>query len=397
MEIGWLIILAAGVLLVRVGQTLSAMGLSRAKNVGSSGFRSVADLCIAILSFWVLGAAILSQSNNALFGIRADALIGWSGISVKWISYLSLVLIATAILAPAVSERSRLRVPLVLGAILAGLLVPLTFFWTHRGWLLDQLGFIDDAGAAAIHLVPALAAWAAALFIGARDGKYNRDKSANMIPGHSIPLILSGTLLCFVGWLPYVFSASSEPRIESAANVCIAAAAGGFVAMMSGYLRYRKADILLTVGGLMGGLVSITATADRIGTPAAFLTGAVAGLLVPWVTVFIDLTFHLDDPGAVVATHGAGAIWALMSAAIFVPGTMVEHFHRAGVQALGIVVIAITTLAVVLAALMALRIFGSLRAKEADEYDGLDLAEHDINAHPDFQQTTIKSYHLREA
>ena len=38
-----------------------------------------------------------------------------------------------------------------------------------------------------------------------------------------------------------------------------------------------------------------------------------------------------------------------------------------------------------------------LRASEADEFDGLDLAEHDIGAYPDFQQTTIKSYHLREA
>ena len=38
-----------------------------------------------------------------------------------------------------------------------------------------------------------------------------------------------------------------------------------------------------------------------------------------------------------------------------------------------------------------------VRVKEADEYDGLDLAEHDIGAYPDFQQTMIKSYHLREA
>ena len=40
---------------------------------------------------------------------------------------------------------------------------------------------------------------------------------------------------------------------------------------------------------------------------------------------------------------------------------------------------------------------GGVRSKDADEYDGLDLAEHDVNAHPDFQQTMIKSYHLREA
>jgi ammonia channel protein AmtB len=37
-----------------------------------------------------------------------------------------------------------------------------------------------------------------------------------------------------------------------------------------------------------------------------------------------------------------------------------------------------------------------LRASDADEFDGLDLAEHDLAAYPDFQQTMIKSYHLRE-
>jgi ammonia channel protein AmtB len=67
------------------------------------------------------------------------------------------------------------------------------------------------------------------------------------------------------------------------------------------------------------------------------------------------------------------------------------------VQALGLV--AIAALAAVLSAALfaALRATVGLRSKEADEFDGLDLAEHDIGAYPDFQQTTIKSYHLREA
>ena len=38
-----------------------------------------------------------------------------------------------------------------------------------------------------------------------------------------------------------------------------------------------------------------------------------------------------------------------------------------------------------------------IRCSEEDEFDGLDLTEHDINAYPDFQQTMIKSYHLCEA
>jgi ammonia channel protein AmtB len=46
---------------------------------------------------------------------------------------------------------------------------------------------------------------------------------------------------------------------------------------------------------------------------------------------------------------------------------------------------------------LALKKLNMLRVTEADELDGLDIGEHDINSYPDFQQTTIKSYHLREA
>ena len=66
-------------------------------------------------------------------------------------------------------------------------------------------------------------------------------------------------------------------------------------------------------------------------------------------------------------------------------------------QLLGAVVIAAVAAAVSVAVLYALKATVGLRAREADEFDGLDLAEHDIGAYPDFQQTMIKSYHLREA
>ena len=66
-------------------------------------------------------------------------------------------------------------------------------------------------------------------------------------------------------------------------------------------------------------------------------------------------------------------------------------------QLTGLVVIAALATIVALAALAALKAAAGLRSKEADEFDGLDLAEHDLNAYPDFQQTMIKSYHLREA
>jgi Amt family ammonium transporter len=74
-------------------------------------------------------------------------------------------------------------------------------------------------------------------------------------------------------------------------------------------------------------------------------------------------------------------------------GERLKHF---GVHLLGLAVIGV--LAVGLSVLLweVLKRSVKLRLSEADEFDGLDLAEHDIGAYPDFQQNTIKSYHLRE-
>ncbi len=401
MQAVWMVVLAGGALLVRVGQALGAMGMARAKNAASAGVRNLADLCVATLCFWALGSAIYSQQHNGVAGIRLDYLVGWAGLSTNWFPMLALVLIATGIVAPANAERSRLGVPLAAGAMLAGIVVPLVAHWVWRGWL-NQIGFIDLAGASAIHLTGASCAATCAIFVGAREGKYNRDGSSNMIPGHSVPMMLLAVLLALVGWVPYMLAAAAmSGRGYSAdllaANVFISAAAGGAASLIIGRLRFGKTDVLLACSGVLGGLVAITAAAATAGTPAAFLIGLIAGLLVPWMTVIIDLRWKIDDPSGVIAIHGVGAVWALLAAAIFAPISILDRIRLLGVQVIG--TLAVVVIVVVLCSLMLLVIksITGLRASEADEYDGLDLAEHDINAHPDFQQTTIKSYHLREA
>jgi Amt family ammonium transporter len=67
------------------------------------------------------------------------------------------------------------------------------------------------------------------------------------------------------------------------------------------------------------------------------------------------------------------------------------------VQLLGMAVIAVIGFGLGAITCFILAKVTRFRPSEDDEFDGLDLAEHDIGAYPDFQQTTIKSYHLREA
>ncbi|HVT89297.1 MAG TPA: hypothetical protein VHD56_10625 [Tepidisphaeraceae bacterium] len=392
MDSEWVVLWAAAALLVRIGQLFSSLGMARAKNVASTGLRSLADFCVTTLCFWAIGAAILFQSNNPYFGFSGSDLIGWNGLSGNWFAMLVLVLIGTGMIPPVLAERSRLRIGLIVSGALAAVLIPIVLHWTRIGWLARR-GFIDSGAAAALHVTPSICAAVAAMFVGAREGKYNRDGSSNMIPGHSVAWVIASVLMTLCGWVPYVISAAPSAASNLvAANLLLAASAGGLASLIFAQIRFGKVDVLLVCSGIVGGLVSITAGAGYIATPGAVLVGLVAGVLVPWLMIAIDLRFKIDDPGGIIAIHGIGGVWGLLAAPI-----LSNRFADLLIQLLGVVTIVLVSLIFSIVLMLILRACFKLRVTEADEFDGLDLAEHDINAHPDFQQTMIKSYHLREA
>jgi Amt family ammonium transporter len=396
-----IVLFGAGLLLMRVGQVLCAVGLSRSKNSAAAAVRSVADLCAAVLAFWAVGAAIFFQSRNGFFGVDPHLLFGRSGMTGQAFFYAAVILIATGVVGGTLAERSKFLPPLAASVLLAAAVVPVAGHWAWDGWLL-RLGFHDVAGASVVHVSAGACAAVGAIMVGARTGKYNRDGSANMIPGHNVPLATAGALTMFVAWFPYVIGCAVAQgiltdTIVAPMNVLLAAAAGGAGALALGHLRYGKPDVVLTLTGLLGGLVAISATGGRVGTGSAVIIGGVAGILVPLSAVSLDLLFHLDDPTSGVSIHAVGGLWGTVAAGLFLPGPFIARIKSLGVQALGAIAIAALAAGLSLALFAALKATVGLRAKEADEYDGLDLAEHDIGAYPDFQQTMIKSYHLREA
>jgi Amt family ammonium transporter len=386
------ILLAAVALLVRVGMAWYATGLSRSKNAAGAVLRNVLDFCVATLAFWLLGAAVFVGDAGLIADHQGRA-------NATTFFNLVLVLFASAIPIGAAGERSKL---LPLGAtsfLMAGLVLPVAAHWAWTGWL-HRLGYLDAAGATVLHLAAGMSALAVTVLIGPRTGKYNRDGSSNMIPGHSLPLASVGVLIMLVAWLPYVVAASAAHGGvggRTAMNVVLAAAAGGLAALVSSMIRYGKPDVLLIYSGLLGALVAITGGANLMPTGAAVGLGAVAGVLIPYAMVQIDRRFKVDDPTGAVAVHGFGGLLGTLAPGLFASRSVGEALRQIGTQALGAFAIGALALLATAALLVVLRKTVGIRSKEADEFDGLDLAEHDLNAYPDFQQTTIKSYHLREA
>jgi Amt family ammonium transporter len=390
--------LGVAALLVRVGLALYIAGLSRSKNSVSATVRVICDFCVAALAFCVIGAAFFWQTSTPFLGLQPRFLLGGNPDSAGLFFQTTAMLTATAVVTGALAERARLLPVIAASALLAGIILPVTGNWIWYGWL-RYLGFVDIAGAAALQVPAAVCAAVGAFVLGPRAGKYHRDGSTSVIPGHSVPLAAGGMFLMLVGWIGYVVG-SAVLRQESldgvAAEVFFAAAAAGGAALAYSHVRYGKIDMLLVMAGIVGGLAAISAGAGAVGVRAALLVGAGAGVLVPWFAVLLDLHLRVDDPIGLLAPQFVGGAWGTLAVAIFAAGTPGERLRLLGVQMLGLVTIALFSLLLSTVFFVGFKKAGRLRVREADEFDGLDLAEHDIGAYPDFQQNTIRSFHLRE-
>ncbi|HYE18785.1 MAG TPA: hypothetical protein VEA69_10095 [Tepidisphaeraceae bacterium] len=407
-----------GALVMRAGFAVQSAGQVRSKNSAAAIARHLADFCVAVLAFWAVGMAIQFAGNRFL-GLKPSLLVGWDG-AASTLAFPGVVgvLIATAIVPGVLAERARFWPSLWTGVALAAVVVPVSRAWTTATGFLGDMGIPDALGAISFHWAGAVAAAVGAIFVGARTGKFNRDGSSTAIPGHSVPLAGAGLFLLVVGFVLFGVRAGGHTQLSlhtpndafrpaaaivdlgglaAAKSLLLAAAAGGLAAVIFSQLRYYKPDLQLTAAGVLGALVAASAGGGALSSVGAVVTGALAGVLVPLAILVLDVRFRIDDPSGGIAVHGIGAALGALTAPLLAQsGTVADRAKSLGAAALGLVLIGALAAGVSVLLWTLLRRTTPVRVKEHDEFDGLDLAEHDVGAYPDFQQNTIKSYHLRE-
>src|SRR5690606_22844055 len=150
-------------------------------------------------------------------------------------------------------------------------------------------------------------------------GKFKEGKP-QAIPGHNIPSATAGVLILWLGWFGFNGGSilSADPGLTSLTLVttCLAAAAGGVVAMITSAIKDKKLDLTMFLNGILGGLVGITAGADQMNPTEALIIGAISGVIVVLAVTFIDRV-KLDDPVGAIAVHLVCGIWGTLSVGIF--------------------------------------------------------------------------------
>ena len=390
----WTILAAALVFFMQAGFALLETGFTQAKNAVNIIMKNVMDASAGGLVFFIVGFGVMFGTTwNGVIGTDGFFLTGIEGQPESWtyaFYFFQAVFAATAatIVSGAVAERIKFSGYLLFSVAITGLIYPVFGAWAWgglfngAGWL-EGLGFIDFAGSTVVHSVGGWAALAGALVIGPRVGKYAPDGTPRQIPGHSLPLAALGVFILWLGWFGFnagSTTAGSTDIALIAMNTFLAAGAGAVMAMTTTWIRSGTPDATMTLNGVLGGLVGITAGCASLAPGFAILTGGIAGIVVVFATDALER--WIDDPVGAVAVHGVCGAWGTLAAGVFAAGGF--SFSQVGVQLLGIGAAFAWTFPVSYALFYALDQAFGLRINGTLEDQGLDLHEHDVRAYPEF-------------
>ena len=391
----WFLLGAVLVFFMGAGFAMVETGFTRAKNAGNIIMKNFMDFCIGTIFFVILGYGIMN-SENYLFG-----LIGMPTYQMftdfnnfNWSNFFfQLVFCGTCatIVSGAMAERTKFSTYCMYSAIISAVVYPIEagWVWNGQGWL-AQMGFIDFAGSAVIHMVGGITAFVGAALLGARIGKYGKDGSPRAIPGHAITL---GALGCFILWFCwYGFNGAAASDAVQLAQILstttLAPAAATLTVMLFTWGKYGKPDVSMTLNGSLAGLVAITAgcaVADGLG---AIIIGVVSGFLVCFGVWFLDYKARVDDPVGAVAVHGFNGVWGALAVGLFDRTNGLFYgggFTQLGIQILGAAAIAAYTFVVMFLVFKILKVTIGLRVPAEVEIQGLDMHEHGLqSAYADF-------------
>jgi Amt family ammonium transporter len=390
----WTIVAALLVFLMQAGFALLETGLTRSKNAVNIIMKNVMDVSAGSIVFFAVGFGLMFGSTfGGWFGTDGFFLANLGDDPWTWAFFVfQAVFAATAatIVSGAVAERTKFSAYLMFSIVITGLIYPVFGSWAWgslfngQGWL-EGLGFIDFAGSTVVHSIGGWAALAAVIVVGPRAGKYDADGRPRPIQGHSLPLAALGVFILWFGWFGFNAGSTTSGVTDIALiaiNTLLAAAAGATMAMVVTWLRSGKPDAPMTLNGVLGGLVGITAGCANLTPGFAIITGAIAGVIVVYAILLIER--WVDDAVGAVAVHGVCGAWGTLaagmfdSAGMFVPGVM-------AVQLVGILAAFLWAFPVSLSVFYVLKRIVGVRVNGELEELGLDRHEHDNEAYPEFK------------
>ena len=295
-DTSWLMMSTALVLLMTLpGIALFYGGMVRKKNVLNTMAGVVVTAAIVSILWFAVGYSWAFTPGSSWLGgwsrawfegfdyVKSSQMVAVSHIapnvpeSVYAMFQLSFAVITAALIVGALVERMKFSALMVFIALWSLFVyAPIAHWvWEPGGWL-AQMGVLDFAGGAVVHINAGTSALIAAYALGTRKS-YGREP---LLP-FNLGLTMAGAGLLWVGW--FGFNAGSAVASDGRAGLAmlvthIAASAGALSWLLVEWLVRGKPTLLGLCSGVVAGLVAITPASGFVSPLAALCIGAFSGV-----------------------------------------------------------------------------------------------------------------------
>ncbi|MCA1987199.1 MAG: ammonium transporter, partial [Desulfovibrio sp.] len=391
-DTAFILICAALVMFMTPGLALFYGGLTRNKNVLGTIMHSFIMLAVATLVWVAVGyslafgddiAGVIGSLKYAfLYGVGAEpAEIAPTIPHTAFMIFQCMFAVITpALISGAYAERIKFSGFLVFSVLwLLVVYCPMAHWVWGGGWM-AEMGALDFAGGAVVHMSSGAAALAAAIVLGYRRG-YGQ---APFIP-HNIPMTVLGAGILWFGWFGFnAGSALAADGLASSAfvttHVATAAAALAWIAMER--IVSGKPTTLGAASGAVAGLVVITPAAGFV-TPMGALLMGLSGGAICYGGIFLKHKLGFDDALDVVGIHGVGGTWGAIATGIFAnaavngkSGLLQGDVHQFLVQVVSVVATWVFCFGASYLLLKFTDMVVGLRVTPEEEEAGLDMSQH---------------------
>lgn len=384
----WVILAAMLVFFMQPGFALVEAGMTRAKNTANILMKNFCDFMVGSVLYWLVGFGLMYGAGCAFFGWEG---FFWTGSDSNVPAECSLIFqtvfcaTTATIVSGAMAERTKFSMYLVYSILISAIVYPIEGHWSWGGGWLAEMGFHDFAGSSIVHACGGALAFAGAVVLGPRLGKYGKDGKSRAIPGHNLTLAALGVFILWLGW--FGFNPGSQLAADGSENAIaishvmmttnMAAAVGGIVALLMTWIIDGKPSLSMLCNGILAGLVGITAGCDTVSIADAVLIGAIASAAMVGSVHFIDKVCKVDDPVGAVSVHGVGGFVGTVLTGVFSPDPTITFTT----QLIGSLSIIGWALACGFIIFFAIKYTVGLRVNARVEEEGLDIYEHGETAY----------------